>query len=110
LSRSNHEGDTGTSVRQNIKKTAILAVMLLLAALPAFCASGLHIVRIQASGLFQLSDYRWWSPLNRRDIKNWKVGDGITAVRSASCGNDPNVYLLTDVDQLESACAQRIGR
>jgi hypothetical protein len=94
-----------------MKKTVILAVTLLLAALPMFGASGLYITEINhATGRFKLSDYTSWGALNKRDIKDWKAGDGITGGRSASCGNDPNVYLLTDTDESESACALRIGR
>ena len=92
-------------------KKVILAVTLLLATLPAFGAPGLYITEINyATGRFKLSDYTLWGALNKRDIKNWKANDGITGLHSASCGNDPNVYLLTDTDQSESACALRIGR
>jgi hypothetical protein len=92
-------------------KRVILAVTLLLAALPTFGAPGLYVTEINyGTGRFKLSDYTLWSALNRRDIKNWKANDGITGLHSASCGSDPNVYLLTDTDQSGSACAQRIGR
>lgn len=94
-----------------MRETVILALTLLLIAVPMFSASSLYIAEINyATGRFRLSDYTMWGALNRREIQGWKLNDGITGLRNASCGNDPNVYLLTDTDQSESACALRIGR
>jgi len=94
-----------------VKRAAILAVTLLLAALPAPGSRGLFITEINhTTGRFQLSNRTWWGALRPRAVDDWKAGDGVTGTHSPSCGYDPNVYLLTDTDQSESACAQRIGR
>ncbi len=94
-----------------MKKTVILAVTLLLAALLALGSSGVYITEINhANGTFQLSNRTYWRALSPRDVRDWRAGDDVIGTHSASCGNDPNVYLLTDTDQSESACAQRIGR
>jgi hypothetical protein len=94
-----------------MKKTVILAVTLLLAALPVLGSSGVYITELNhANGTFQLSNRTYWRALYPRTIGDWQVGDDVVGTHSASCGNDPNAYLLTDTDQSESACAQRIGR
>ncbi len=62
------------------------------------------------NGMFRVSKGTWWRPLRPRDVQHWRIGDGVAGVHRASCGDDPNVYLVTDVDESESACAQWIGR
>jgi hypothetical protein len=93
-----------------VKRAAILALILLLAALPTPGSSGLYITKINANGTFQLSNRTYWRALSPRAVQHWRVGDDVVGAHSASCGNDPNVYLLIDTDESESACAQRIGR
>ncbi len=92
-----------------ILSTAVLSTTC--AALLALGSSGVYITEINhANGTFQLSNRTYWRALSPRDVQDWRRGDGVTGTRSASCGNDPNVSLLTDTDESESACAQRIGR
>ena len=93
-----------------MKKIVIVTLLFVLAALPVF-ADNLYINQInQTTGRFQLSNNTWWNALDRRQIQHWQIHDSITGGRSSACGSDPNVYLLTDTNQSESACAQNIGR
>jgi hypothetical protein len=111
MESSKKKGHTRINGGQNMKTAAILAVMLFLAALPAPDAQSLQIATIDhTTGRFQLSNRTWWGALRPRDVQHWRSGDGVTGTRSAFCGSDPNVYLLTGTDQSESACALQIGR
>jgi len=92
-------------------KSVVVAVTLLLAALLALGSSGVYIAEINhANGTFQLSNRTYWRALSPRAIQDRRNVDAVSGAHSAACGSDPNVYFLTDTDESESACAQRIGR
>ena len=84
---------------------------LLFAESPAPSSNGLYIKQIKRENRnFQLSNRTYWRALIPRAVQHWRTGDEVTGARSNSCGYDPNVYLVTDINQSESACALQIGR
>jgi hypothetical protein len=94
-----------------MKREVIPTVMLLFAGLAAPSSSGIYITEINhENGTFHLSNRTYWRTLFPRTVQHWRTGDDVTGARNASCGNDPNVYLLTDTSESESACAQQVGR
>ena len=60
--------------------------------------------------MFPAGKGTWWRPLRPGDVQHWHIEDGLTGVHSAACGDDPNVHLVTDLDESESACAQCKGQ
>ena len=94
-----------------MRRMAILTVTLLFAGSPVSSSDGVYITEINhENGMFHLSNRTYWRALFARAVQHWRTGDNVTGVRSASCGNDPTVYLVTDTSESESACAQQIGR
>ena len=94
-----------------MKSATILTVTLLFAGSPGPSTDRVYITEIKNEiGTFHLNNRTYWRVLIPRKIQHWRAGDEVAVARSASCGTDPNVYMVTDTSESESVCAQQRGR